>query len=355
MIEARAIFHARSSSHEIERSSRSPSARSWAKTSSVRYTLCFTLSSLGFFVAAIRRPYTVPLVYKKAMRIAHVTDPHLGSCSAGTLRIAMRARGPLDAAIVTGDISEAPDLRRHLEQLKSALGCTVYYVLGNHDYYRGSYASVAQGLKRPLEGTTWLRTAPPVVLQEGVVLTGHDGWYDGRAGLAEETPVILNDFLAVADLKPHVLLRKVMRANGFLGYQIIDKTPLLQKLAEVADAWAEEAGKKIDEALALSPRQIIFATHIPPFPGACWHKGEVSNAYWQPWFVNYALGHVLAHKAEENPDVAFLVLCGHTHSPGTYRHSSNLVVVTGSSEYGDPRISAVLDLSHPGAFGEVLR
>jgi predicted phosphodiesterase len=71
------------------------------------------------------------------MKLAWVTDPHIDPTTEANLRRAMRAGGQVDAAVCTGDLSSAPRLREHLHQLREALRCPVYFVLGNHDYYGG--------------------------------------------------------------------------------------------------------------------------------------------------------------------------------------------------------------------------
>ena len=273
------------------------------------------------------------------MKLAWVTDPHIDHTTEANLRRAMRAGGQVDAAICTGDLSSAPRLREHLHQLREAFRCPVYFVLGNHDYYGGGFASVRESLHRPQARLTWLRTAPPVELVPGVVLTGHDGWYDGRAGQPDQTPVILNDFDKVSDVRTQIY------RTGF-GYSFADRPGLLATLRRISDVWAAEAEAQLRAAMALRPKKIIFATHVPPFPGSCWHEGQVSNGDWQPWFVNTALGDVLDRVSAEEVGlgIEFEVLCGHTHSPGVFQRSPNLVVRTGGSRYGSPSLAGIFDL-----------
>ena len=46
--------------------------------------------------------------------------------------------------------------------------------------------------------------------------------------------------------------------------------------------------------------------------------------------------------AQDNPGVDFIVLCGHTHSPGIHQPLPNLLVKTGIAEYYYPEIQEVI-------------
>jgi hypothetical protein len=54
------------------------------------------------------------------------------------------------------------------------------------------------------------------------------------------------------------------------------------------------------------------------------------------------VGDVLLEVAKAHPKCQILGLCGHTHGGGEVRVAENLRVVTGSAEYGRPRIAEIL-------------
>lgn len=82
---------------------------------------------------------------------------------------------------------------------------------------------------------------------------------------------------------------------------------------------------------ALSEFQhVIFATHVPPFREACWHRGKISDDDWLPHFTCKAVGDVLLEIMKENPDRKLIVLCGHTHGAGEAQQLPNLKVLTGA-------------------------
>src|SRR5438552_2568346 len=118
-------------------------------------------------------------------RLAWITDVHLnflGPSGAGAFLGAL-ADTPSDAVLLSGDIGEAPDVAEHLAALDSAVRRPVYFVLGNHDFYRGSIAGVRSAVEalcaaRP--NLHWLPRAGVVPLTDETCLVGHDGWGDGR-------------------------------------------------------------------------------------------------------------------------------------------------------------------------------
>ena len=78
------------------------------------------------------------------MKLVWITDPHLdfvGELGLLTLAKDIRARRP-SALLVSGDLSTANLLPKHLAWLRSAVTCPVNLVLGNHDFYGGTLAGV---------------------------------------------------------------------------------------------------------------------------------------------------------------------------------------------------------------------
>jgi predicted phosphohydrolase len=101
-----------------------------------------------------------------------------------------------NAVLIGGDIGEAPTFATYLEDVASALNLPIYFVLGNHDYYKGSIAAVratARSLSQQSQLLTWLPDAGVVRLTEKTSLIGHGGWGDARAGYFLQSGVVLND------------------------------------------------------------------------------------------------------------------------------------------------------------------
>ena len=77
-------------------------------------------------------------------RLAWLTDLHLNFLTPDHIdRLCRDVReAGTDAVLIGGDIGEAPDVVEQLEGLDARLGLPLYFVLGNHDFYRGSIARV---------------------------------------------------------------------------------------------------------------------------------------------------------------------------------------------------------------------
>ena len=264
-------------------------------------------------------------------RLAWATDVHLNFLSASGLdafREAL-AQQEADAVVITGDIAEAPSVDPLLSVLAAELKTPIYFVLGNHDYYRSNIQRVREvvtSLSSRSSWLAWLPAAGVVELTREAALVGVDGWADARYGDFMRSPVMLNDYLLISDLAG------------------MSKGERLEKLHQLGD----------DEAAALRPlladalrkyRRVIVATHVPPFKEACWHEGRVSSDDWLPHFSSKAVGDALREAAAAHPDRKIRVLCGHTHSAGTAEILPNLKVMTGAAEYGEPRVQGVLEIT----------
>lgn len=276
------------------------------------------------------------------MRLLWVTDCHLDHLrtpkAAQTFGEYLRVEQEFDAVVVTGDIAEAPSVRGLLESFAQGVGKQIYFVLGNHDHYRGSIAGVEKEMSKILDpNLVWLDQAhDPILLDPDTALVGQGGWYDGLLGNAEKSRVLLSDFALIQDLSPLYHELTWLFEHGA-------RVALLDKIRTLSRQHAEAAKTKLLEAVKLR-KHVIFATHYPPFAGACWHEGDISDQQWMPWFTSGAMGAMLGELAAEHPDNRFLVLCGHTHSSGVYEHLPNLLVLTGQAVYGAPDVAGLLAL-----------
>lgn len=239
--------------------------------------------------------------------------------------------------VVSGDIAEAQNVVRLLQEFVEAVGIPVAFVLGNHDYYNGSTSSVHTALDAAFSGSLncrWLDRSVPVTFPD-FALVGVGGWYDGRFGDARGSRVVMSDFRLIRDLSPSY------NRNAWEWYPE-SRDDLLDTIRTLAAEAAATLRRQLWEALDLR-NNVLVATHYPPFAEATWHEGKHSNEEWLPWFSCHATGEVLRETAEEFPDSKFLVLCGHTHGSGVYQPRSNLKVLTGAAEYYRPGVAGLID------------
>jgi 3',5'-cyclic-AMP phosphodiesterase len=265
------------------------------------------------------------------MRLAWLTDLHLNFVGLmGADGLCRRIlQGQPEALLITGDIGEATDVGKYLEFLDRELGLPIYFVLGNHDYYRGSIAEVRQqvaGLCARSPRLHWLNTTGLVELTPETGLVGHDGWADGRLGDYAGSEIMFNDYFLIREL------------TG------LDAEARLDRLQALGDEAAEHFRRLLPEALARF-RWLIALTHVPPFREACWYQGRVSGDAWLPHLTCKAVGDAFAEAMSTHPDRELLVLCGHTHSPGEAQILPNLRVRTGGAEYGRPALQDFIVVS----------
>jgi len=264
------------------------------------------------------------------LRVGWLTDIHLNFVvpHKRSRFYAQLREQQLDAILLGGDIGEANSLTQFLAEIESGLGVPIYFVLGNHDYYRGSIAGVREAVVRQTAASRWLRWLPTsgvVSLTDHTALVGHDSWADGRLGHFFRSDVMLNDYVVIAEL---------------IGLTWAER---YAKLNELGDQAAGYLGDRVSEALA-QRRNVFVLTHVPPFREACWHEGQISNDDYLPHFACRAVGERLAAIMRDHPDRRMKVLCGHTHSSGFARILNNLEVFTGGAEYGEPRLQQVFEL-----------
>jgi len=264
------------------------------------------------------------------MRAGWMTDLHLNF-----VRSQERARfyaglreQKLDALLLGGDIGEADSVGYFLSEIEKEAGAPAYFVLGNHDFYRGSIAGVRAAVAQQTAASTrlrWLPASGVVPLTDQTALVGHDSWADGRVGDFFRSEVLLNDYVLIDELRTR------------------DKAERYARLNALGDEAAEFLERRTREALA-QWRNVLVLTHVPPFREACWHEGRISEGEYLPHFACQVVGERLAAVMREHPEHRMTVLCGHTHSSRVAQILDNLVVLTGGAEYGKPALQQVLEI-----------
>lgn len=261
------------------------------------------------------------------MKLAWMTDPHLNFLDVDSRKEFCMTLNKLkvDALLISGDIGEAVGIESYLKLLYENVHLPIYFVLGNHDYYRGSIAEVRSRVTRlcaKFKKLTWLPQAGLIQITPEVCLLGHDSWADGRIGNFFDSRVMLNDYRMIEELK---------------GLSTAER---LNKLHALGDEAAEYFMRFLPKAIQ-KYKQVIIVTHVPPFREACWHEGEISNDEYLPHFSCKAVGDVLRN-VMAGAEAQMLVLCGHSHSSGEARILPNLLVKTGKAQYGSPAVNEII-------------
>lgn len=265
------------------------------------------------------------------MKLAWLTDIHLNFLETEE-RIQFYndiIKTKSNAVLITGDIAEAPSVSKILKEMADQIKIPIYFVLGNHDYYRGSISEVKTKmatLTKTNNQLYWLPALGSQILEEGVMLLGQDGWADGRLGDYANSPVRLNDSRLIEDL---------------FHQKILGQYPLLDKMQQLADADAKFLHDDLKYAISQHPKKIIVLTHVPPFKESCLYQGNMTDDNYLPYFSSKATGDVLTEMAKKHTAVDFLILCGHTHEASIYKPFDNLTVLVGKAEYYQPEVQKV--------------
>lgn len=234
-----------------------------------------------------------------------------------------------DGLIITGDIGTGPTVSSFLCQLSESFSGPIAFVLGNHDFYRSGFGKVREKIRELCsenERLLYLSELQGVRLLGDITLIGQDGWGDGQAGNYNASDVELNDFELIDELR-----RK-------------SKQDRLRLITEIGVREAESAKEKLHQALARS-RDVIFLTHVPPFPEASVGPNGLSDPDFLPFFCCHAMGVMLFEMMSTHPDHRLFVFCGHTHSPAVARILPNLVVRSAGAVYGQPAFAGEIDVT----------
>lgn len=261
------------------------------------------------------------------MKLAWATDVHLDMCPEETFEQSfLPAFADADGVLLTGDIANGRSIERWLITLSVKLDRPIYFVLGNHDYYHRSIASVRESVfarcaREP--NLFYLSDGSIIDLGGGAVLVGHDGWGDARLGDFIGCGMWLNDFRTIEDLNTH------------------DRSALMHRLQALGQEAGDALTDTISRAIVRGARRVLVATHVPPYRESSWYEGKIPepDSEWIPNFTCKATGDALLALAERHPGVELIVFCGHTHGAGTARMRDNLLVHTGGAEYRAPRIA----------------
>ncbi len=269
------------------------------------------------------------------MRLAWLTDIHLNFLNATKRRRFFESvEERADAVAISGDIGESHDLSQYLLEMDQVIHKPIYFVLGNHDFYRGSITKTRQRIVQLFSESKHLKYLTMMGITElspQTAMIGHDGWPDSRLGDFQGTEVILNDHLLIDEISQWY-------KNGFL-----DKVGLGKTLVALADEAAQHFEQVLSEAVT-KYTNIIAITHVPPFREAAWYQGKISGDDFLPYFACKIVGDILKKVMQSNLQSNLLVLCGHTHSGGEVQILQNLQVLTGEAEYGEPVVERVLEV-----------
>lgn len=277
--------------------------------------------------ASLRRKTVLRTLDNGPTLLDWITDPHFDTKKVERLRTFLTSlhHRPSEGLLVTGDFCEGWNLTQILGILCASYKGPIYFVLGNHDYY-GSWIEDQrkevdkfrkQVSKRDIRFLTLEKE--PISLTEKTCLIGHDGWYDGQFGLGK------NSRFSMPDMDFRMGIRDI---TSKLQISTSSYFNLLSRLGKES---ADHIERLLKAAYRKGFRKMLVLTHVPPFWETALFKRKMSSENSVAFFTNKALGERLEKFAQRNANCDITVLCGHTHSPCTYKRISNLTVKVGYS------------------------
>lgn len=235
-----------------------------------------------------------------------------------------------DCVIITGDISNGRQLAGHLDELaKTCAPRSVYFCLGNHDYYGSSFSKVKRELELVCnrhDNLNYLGNGEIIPIGRDTGLVGHGGWSDGRSGWGERTIIESRDHHSIGD------------------FQNLSKDAIFDRMKQLGRESAGYFRRVLPYALHCFP-SVIIASHFPPFTWAT-RQSNGNECGWThlPHYCNLSAGGVIQGIARKYPERRVTVLCGHTH------HSAriildNMEVRVAGAQRGRPAIQGVIEFS----------
>jgi len=232
-----------------------------------------------------------------------------------------------DGIFLTGDVSTGPHLVKHLNLLEKVVKTPVYFVLGNHDYYRATFSEIENSMVELMQSNSrlhYLSVSDPISLSDDVAVIGHDGWYDA-GWRAPVTPAIfvwdwyfIKDFRALFGTEERMNL---VRARATKAMEFI-----IENL--------EKAFKKHSTAYML--------THFPPWPEESDRFYGLLEKFWMPYNSSKMMADALVKIMEKYSDKKLVILAGHTHIKRKIQISSNIEMRVGDAEFGKPQIQKII-------------
>ena len=280
---------------------------------------------------------------ERRMRFCWGTDVHLDHATTKQNVDFYREIGlrNSDGLFLTGDIAEAPTVIDYIERMSAAIGSIratdqheggftripIFFVLGNHDFYHGSFENVRQRVSErlgPKHNAHYLHQRHTMRLNDRWAIAGVDGNADARHGLFNgrrtSERVWLNDFNYIAE------------------YRGLSRDSVRKMMEELGDVAAKRGKKLIEEAWHQGYANLVFLTHVPPFRDAATYNGKPSDENYTPFFTCKAMGDMMIETMAGYPDRKLLVLCGHSHGKSTIQPAPNIEVRTGGAMYGKPEL-----------------
>jgi len=260
-----------------------------------------------------------------------------------------------DRLIISGDISDCPSLADEIDVMMTSIpkAVRVYFVLGNHDFYRGSFKEaeeiVEDACRKHKDRLFYLSASrmPVFIEEEAIAIAGANGWCDGNGQSFAEVAhlgVQMNDFNRISELF-------VMTDAG----NHLERKKVDQGIGKIVNQSIRILRAQLNAAIECpSIKHIVIVTHVPPFVesavnGLCMRYQNHSDtddveSELLPFYVCKKMGEMIMSKVRvmlrtsKRKDIT--ILSGHVHGESEHSICSDNITVkayTHPSGYHDPK------------------
>jgi len=264
------------------------------------------------------------------MKFWHATDLHLDHLRdeiVDAFRDNVRDLVGNQPLLITGDITSRYKLKPHLSMLGEF---NSYIVLGNHDFWGGSW-NECRKIAHDVLQEKFLDESGPTMISDDVAIVGDSCWYDCRLGRPLESGVFMNDWNFISDYAG---------IAGMYGYVNTSRDGIVGMSARQAHDRNRILLAKMEQA-ALVCDKLIVLTHFPPWRETALYQDKPSHPDYLPFYTNASLGWDIVEFAKKHANIKIEVLCGHTHNEADVVIQENLRCHVGHAKYGQPEIREV--------------
>lgn len=248
-----------------------------------------------------------------------LTDPHFDKFNDNVSDWGKEVRAEYPRAagiIVTGDISTSQFLETHLKDLAQGFSGTIYFVVGNHDYWHSSFREIDELINtfKPEDGLVSLENKF-VSLTAEVALIGSSGFYDAIYGEFEDSPIEMNDWYFIEELTNENRLQIIRERSAHLSTRVLEQMVRAQKKGY---------------------SRILIATHFPPFIDLI-----KKDSHRIPFYGSAFMGSAILAGATTLDEV--IVLSGHSHIEANCVEDGKIFSYCGKARYGLPEVIGIFD------------
>ena len=263
------------------------------------------------------------VISNNGIRGAVLTDLHLDRCCVDidmeekliAKLFATLKKIDYEFILILGDIDTALGVAPSLT-LFEHLNKSVYYVLGNHDYY-GNFVDDLQTMLAKDAGLPkrflYLPGSNVISLSANTALIGVNAW----STLTEE----------------FITSNKLSDTECIKDFEGLSPKEISLKLDELNSKALSCLSANIDLATQ-NHKNILVSVHIPAF-----NLDQSCEAYSSP-----RLAEIMTEKAKQYPNHTFYILSGHIHKFQRIKLTDNLFQISFDANYFNPTVSGVVEV-----------